>query len=331
MREPGKPQSRNCPNCGAELTGRYCAACGQEDHALSVPLHRLILDFLSDEFQFDARIWRTLHLLLFRPGRLTRDYLAGRRQRYIPPVRLYLFISIVFFLVVELLPTQVARLQVPSYELHPTAPHAATRVGSGVAATPGSARTLLLPGAATSIEGAVRARMKRTMQGAAPPKAERLHGFEAWLVAHSRAAKADPEQFRRRFIGNIPKVLFFLIPVFALLLKVLYLLRRRYYSEHLVFALHYHSVVFLNTLIIVLLTFGARSAPALLATIMRWGAGLLTLWIGLYVYPALHTTYADTWPRAIWRGSVLIFLYFFVAVVLGTLAAVAVTFAMTGP
>lgn len=328
---PQQHARRTCPNCGAELSGRYCAVCGQEDHPLSVPLHRLILDFLSDEFQFDARIWRTLHLLLFRPGRLTREYLSGKRQRFIPPVRLYLFVSIVFFLTVELLPSQVVRVQLPSYRLHPPAPRAATRTDKGLSTAAGSAPTAPSPAAATNIEGAVRSGLKQAMQGAAPVKATSVRGFEDWFITHSRAVKANPAQFRHRFVSNIPKVVFFLIPVFALLLKLLYLLRRRYYSEHLIFALHYHSVIFLNAFIMVLLSFGARSMPALPANVMRWGAGLLAIWTGLYIYPALRTTYADTWPRAIWRGSVLIFLYFFVAVVLGTVAAVAITFAMTGP
>ncbi|MGH8427563.1 MAG: DUF3667 domain-containing protein [Gammaproteobacteria bacterium] len=316
-----------CLNCGAEMEGRYCSACGQEEHSLAVPLHRMVLDFLSDQFQFDARIWRTLHLLLFRPGRLTREYLSGKRQRHIPPVRLYLFISIVFFLTVELLPAKLTQFQVPSYELHPAVPAAATAIGAAASNTAQRARRALSPGAATSLDSAVNSKLLQVMRGKSPAAINGVRHFEDWLVKHSLAAKANPGQFQREFWSNAPKVLFFLIPVFALLLQLLYLLRRRYYSEHLVFALHYHSVVFLNVLVIVLVSVGVRSAPALLASILHWCGGLLTLWTVLYIFPALHTAYADTWPRAIGRGLILGLIYG-IALLFGTAAAVMVTFAI---
>ena len=319
---------RTCANCGAALTGRYCAACGQEDHPLAVPLPRLILDFLSDAFQFDARIWRTLGLMLFRPGHLTREYLAGHRQRYIPPVRLYLFVSIAFFLTVGFLPAKFIQFKVPSYQLEPGAPTAATRTGGATAATAKAGARVPSPAAATNIGDAVRAGFAQALQKQSPQTAGHTRAFEAWLTSHSRVAKANPAKFRREFRSNFPKVLFFLIPVFALLLKLLYLLRRRYYSEHLIFALHYHSVVFLNGLAIVLLSLWASSVPAIPEHILHWVAGLLGLWTGFYIFPALRTAYADTWPRAIGRGVTLM-LFYMVALMFGTVGAVAVTFAMT--
>ncbi|MGH8273806.1 MAG: DUF3667 domain-containing protein [Gammaproteobacteria bacterium] len=317
---------KTCANCGATLYGSYCSECGQGEHSLYVPLPRLILDFLSDQFQFDARIWRTLRLLLFHPGRLTAEYISGKRQRYIPPVRLYLFISIVLFLTLELLPAKFILFGVPSDQFQTAAPRAAMQSGAAGSAAQRGSRTPS-PGSATNLRAAVKAGIQEAKRGQSPKVAKSTSEFETWLVTHDQAARAEPAQFRREFWSNVPKVLFFLIPVFALLLKLLYLLRRRYYSEHLVFALHYHSVVFLSALVIVLLSAGARSAPALLAGIMHWSAVLLTIWTGLYIIPALHTAYTDSWPRAFGRGMVLMFLYL-VAVFLGTVGAVAVTLAM---
>lgn len=309
-------RTRRCLNCDTELTGRYCATCGQEDHSLSVPLHRLVLDFLSDQFQFDARVWRTLHLLIFRPGWLTHEYLLGRRQRHIPPVRLYLFVSIVFFLVAGLLPSHASLNGVTpatgSYKASPAATPA--RVTSAASAT--------------SVGRAIAHAFSAASSGQAGVTAN--HGaLERWLETHVKAAAADPQGFSHRFRTNLPKVLFFLIPVFALLLKLLYLLKRRYYSEHLIFALHYHSVIFLLLLLIVLLLLGARASPPALATGVRWLCVALGIWAGIYLFPALHTAYSDTWPRALWRGTVLAFLYA-IALGLGTLGAALVTLAMTG-
>ena len=93
-----------CKNCGADITGRYCPACGQ--HAdVSIPsLHKLFVEALGDLYNFDSRLWRSLGLLLFRPGRLTREYLEGRRARYVPPFRLYVVLSLTFFFLLAVLP-----------------------------------------------------------------------------------------------------------------------------------------------------------------------------------------------------------------------------------
>lgn len=324
MNEPDQPPSpRLCPNCGEPLTGRYCAACGQEDHSLAVPLHRVILDFLSDQFQFDGRIWRTLHLLLFRPGRLTRNYLAGQRQRYIPPVRLYLFVSIIFFLVLGLLPVKMVQFGIGDLRNARIAvPGAATASAGAVQAGSRGA-----PVATTRLGAYIGNRIVESTRRRSPAAASASGPVLAWLQAHLRAAKSNPADFRRRFWGNMPKVLFFLIPVFALLLKILYVLRRRYYSEHLIFALHYHSVVFLDLLAVGLLTFGARIASAALGAALHGLAIFVGVWTVVYVFPALRTTYADTWPRAIWRGLSLMFLYW-IALAVGAAGAVMVTLAL---
>jgi len=311
---------RRCANCGTPLSGRYCSACGQGEHSLRVPLPRLLHDFLSDQFQLDARIWRTLRLLLFHPGRLTRQYMAGQRQRFIPPVRLYLFVSIVFFLVAGFLPARMAPVTL--------SPGGGAAPAAGGTASPAATGPSAPAASATAIGQAVQRALGPTTSRHAPATAATAGRAGRWLVMQGRSAAAHPRQFLRRFWSNLPKVLFFLIPVFALLLKLLYLLRKRYYSEHLVFALHYHSVVFLNLLAVVLLAMGARAAPAIAATALRWVAGVVGAWTALYLFPALRTAYADTWPRTVWRGSALMVLYV-IALVWGTIGAVIVTLAMT--
>lgn len=93
------PATRHCLNCGAELGGQYCGQCGQRATSRLISLWELIRDAFGDLFELDSRLWRTLVPLLARPGRLTRDYLEGRRARYMPPFRMYLVLSVVFFVV----------------------------------------------------------------------------------------------------------------------------------------------------------------------------------------------------------------------------------------
>jgi hypothetical protein len=88
-----------CLNCKSTLAGQYCASCGQRARSRLISLWELVSGAFGDIFELDSRLWRTLIPLFTRPGALTRDYLEGRRARYMPPFRTYLVLSIVFFLV----------------------------------------------------------------------------------------------------------------------------------------------------------------------------------------------------------------------------------------
>ena len=86
-------------NCGAALAGEYCAACGQRHEAHVHTLGHFLGEAFESITHADSRLWRTLGYLLVKPGRLTREFLDGRRARYLPPFRLYLVISLAFFLI----------------------------------------------------------------------------------------------------------------------------------------------------------------------------------------------------------------------------------------
>lgn len=91
-----------CANCGRRFVGTWCPDCGQEERDLDRSLRDFLRDLLSDLLAFDARIWHTAPLLVTNPGSLARDYVDGRRARYVPPVRLYVFLAAVFFTVLAL-------------------------------------------------------------------------------------------------------------------------------------------------------------------------------------------------------------------------------------
>ena len=101
MSEPAAqlPDHPDCLNCGAELRGQYCAVCGQRASGRLISLWELIRDAFGDLFELDSRLWRTIIPLLIRPGKLTKDYLEGKRARYMPPFRMYLVLSIIFFVI----------------------------------------------------------------------------------------------------------------------------------------------------------------------------------------------------------------------------------------
>ncbi len=94
-----------CPNCGRDLEGAYCAECGQKATALNPTFHDFLHDLTHELLHVDGKIFRSVRLLLTRPGFLSREYFAGRRARYIAPIRLYLIFSVVYFGVSALLST----------------------------------------------------------------------------------------------------------------------------------------------------------------------------------------------------------------------------------
>ena len=92
-------QSPDCRNCGTRLLGQYCGNCGQRSRGRLISLWELISDAFGDLFEIDSRLWQTLVKLMLKPGQLTHDYLQGRRARYMPPFRMYLVMSLLFFVV----------------------------------------------------------------------------------------------------------------------------------------------------------------------------------------------------------------------------------------
>src|SRR5258708_33618024 len=96
--------SPQCLNCGHEVQSRYCSECGQENTTYKVSLGGLLGDLFDELFQLESRLWRSLWHLVRYPGRLTREYNAGRRVRYTSPLRLYLLSSFLYFFTATVLP-----------------------------------------------------------------------------------------------------------------------------------------------------------------------------------------------------------------------------------
>lgn len=172
-----------CPNCGRAFRGRFCPDCGQEDQDFRRPLREVAREFLGDFLAFDARLWRTLAPLIARPGRLTRDFLEGRRVRYVPPLRLYVFAGFVYFTVMALTGGG------------PFAPRISSGGQSAVAGVSG-VQIEATPGPGTQAEG-------------------------RFLSQVDKAAR-DRRAFSRSLIGALSYAHFLLMPVFALLLKAFY-------------------------------------------------------------------------------------------------------------
>ncbi len=98
---PGKSTGRRCENCGAPLYGEHCYACGQPTKGLIRQFSSILGDFFDTVFDIDSRVLRTIGPLMLRPGYLSLEYFAGRRVRYVTPMRLFLFLSLVAFFTIH--------------------------------------------------------------------------------------------------------------------------------------------------------------------------------------------------------------------------------------
>jgi len=97
-------EEKNCLNCGNTVEERFCPKCGQENSVNRPSFHYLFSHFAEDFVHYDSGFWKTLKTLLFKPGRIIRDYLDGKRKTYMPPVKLYIFVSFLAFFIPYLLP-----------------------------------------------------------------------------------------------------------------------------------------------------------------------------------------------------------------------------------
>jgi len=263
------PRTLVCANCGAALSGEYCTACGQRHE----PHVHALAHFAGEAFESithaDSRLWRTLWFLLSRPGFLTREFFEGRRIRYLPPFRLYLVISLLFFLVANL-PEARSPLKAhasvdvdfgdtPVAERSQSLDEAAKVLESELAATPGAAQ------AAKAIRQRAAQEKAAAASGATIPKEglQDENGFTEFCDAFekpdaaanpnyaklhevcAKTAKDHGEALLKAIVHNIPRAMFIFLPLLALFMKVLYWRPKRYYVEHLLFLVHNHAFVFL--------------------------------------------------------------------------------------
>jgi hypothetical protein len=252
LNETLPPSALPCPNCGDEVEGNYCRICGQRktEHRASVPT--LLRDAFDDQFSLVTELPRTLHFLFTRPGFLTSEYAAGRIARYIAPLRLYLAASVIFFLALSFRASH-ARITVNGQPIAADSTHvgtaAAARDSIGNAFVDSLKRT---PDAQLNESQRCIKHAKVKTRFCTPSRT--LNDFMApRLVRLDSIPKAELATRMRSFlVQRTPTVIFLLLPVFALLLKLLYWRSRKYYAEHFVFSLHVHSFLFFVLTLVIL-------------------------------------------------------------------------------
>jgi len=328
-------EGSHCRNCDFALKGQYCSNCGQRARVRMITVWELLRDLFGDIFELDSRLWRSLVPLLFKPGHLTLEYLEGRRVRYMPPFRMYLVISVLFFLLVSFFsdsdgikivadddggPSVTATIGDDGADAEPdSGDDPAAKAGSRNTAEDSSPQ----PATVTDPAGA-----EPSLPAGEPPASGSENENDAakdpddeeekedcdldvdviqtglgWLDRRlteehieevCRQVRADNGATAiREFLRNIPTMMFFFLPLIALLMKFLYPLSKRYYVEHLLFFVHYHAFFFLA--LTLLMTTGyivdSLQAPESIASI---ATAILSIYIPVYLFMAMRRVYGQS-------------------------------------
>lgn len=286
-------EATHCHNCGAAVSYHYCALCGQETKLHVPSAGEFIHEFVGHYVALEGRLWKTLSYLLFKPGLLTAEYIAGRRVRYVEPLRVYLSMSILFFALLKIVGAPVGDLTLEPSEKKAVATAIANE---NKAETEANAREAQADARAAAKEKKAQSNTHlRKVNGLTPAQVEKFDAF--WLMSDKERAKL----LTKGFFSYVPYAMFCLMPLFALYLKLLYLGSGRRYGEHLLFALHTNAFAFAM--------FGLLIATSSL----DWGVltFAMLVWLVVYLPKAMRRVYGGSRLTTFLRWLVLSVLHIF--------------------
>ncbi len=351
-------KEKNCLNCGAVIPDRYCSHCGQENLETRESLGHLVGHFLSDITHYDSKFLTTLRDLLFKPGFLTREYFAGRRMSYLNPIRMYVFISALFFLVLFIRRNEEENANEPvASTANPVRQQLADSLRKSLALSsrPGaydSIRKQVISDLASSLDTPVSKKAKDESLGFSfngkslkftltedrynsvqeydsvqktLPDSSRNKGFMRWLIRTNIDLKARYGSRRElivteNFQHSIPKLMFVLLPLFALLIMLFYIRKKYYYTQHLIFSLHFHSFMFIllivRTLLIWLLPYW--EIPDILRLI---SLVVLFIYLGIALKNVYHQSKVVSFGKALG-----ISLLYFILLIISIMAVILFSF-----
>jgi hypothetical protein len=297
-----------CLDCGALLDGKYCTACGQRAQLRNLSMPSLAHDAIHELTDFDWRGWVTLRALLLKPGFLTNEFIHGRRTRYMPPFRLYLVLSLVFFVVLSFKPLDDVVVIDADVGGEPAGVVTGADREAIEEAMKDLERELGSEAAAAPKAEAAAKTAAAISQAVADPDSSMMAGAKCadmkwdapgkdWFEPKARSVcehlqGVSKRKFGRELARNVPKMMFLFLPLLAFVNLLLYAFRRRKYVEHLLFYVHFHAFAFL------LLTL-----QMLIGMILGWigvpvVGGLLafaaTIYLFVALFKAMRTVYGQS-------------------------------------
>src|SRR6266446_3308714 len=345
-----RPAITHCENCGAQLQGHWCAKCGQPAIDYRRSFRHVIADLLNEFLNWDSKFFATIALLLVRPWKLTNQFLAGHRVRYVHPLRLYLLASILFFFAanywaksIHLEPgklTSENRAEIEAaWEKQNLTPEQRAKVERALNManmSPEVAAIMAAKRKDTTPEEPATPQATPTSKETATPLVDSTPAFfqsgnpstpfEKWIETRAKEKIGEHgtnlQLFAKTLISNLPYMMLCCIPLFALVLKILYIRRLVFYIDHLIYALHIHSFAYLATILIILATIGLNRVAA--GAFAGWIIALLWLTFAVQIFLSIRRVYRQRWFISIFK-----FLFGGLAYLIVLAIALAATFFLT--
>lgn len=303
-----------CPNCGETEVGKYCPNCGQSNKNFNKPIKEILID-LFDSINLDIRLLNTLVPFFIKPGFLTEEYFKGRRKRYVPPVRMYMIFSILFFFLVQFTTSDEIKndfVGVNTNELDDSTEKKSDITEENQAA--------MIKSDSAQFKSFITSK-NLEKQDLETIKEETLNdtsktSWEKQLVVGGLNAAEKKEVFFDRFLNNLSYVLFLLMPFFALILALILWKSRLLYVHHLIFSINFHSFIFgISSLLIVLMKLFPDSISNFIVYLL-WG-------IPIYLMFGIKRFYKRTYTGAFFKTLGSLTLYsFIISIVLIVILAI---------
>jgi hypothetical protein len=267
------PTGTICRNCETQTVGRYCHACGQDVlSGQGQPIFQFIANLLDNAFAFDHKVWLTIRYLLFKPGFLSNEYRQGRIIRYVQPVKLFWMSTLIFF---ALLIWTIDANYKKNIQHQKQSENVQT----------------------TDTLSAATAEIPRTSE---------VKNLATVTMNGKNKMDISYYQIKDSLSTYIPYTAFLFIPIFALLLKLFFLRKKYFYMHHLIFAVHFHSFLWVmcSLLLIINFVFPNYEFP-------NWLNFIILLFPEIYLMLAFYCFYQ---PRrkwsVIWKSVAVTLLYF---------------------
>jgi hypothetical protein len=324
-------KEKNCLNCNAFIYGRYCHICGQENIEPKESFFHLINHFVEDITHFDGKFFSTLKDLLFKPGFLSREYLRGKRASYLHPIRMYVFTSAIFFLIffsfvhigengMEKVNRKQAKngIQVGKGfdEKYSGSDSSEDKITDSIVKVLDSAKHKNHGNSFVVIGDTIHANTIKeydSMQASLPP-GERDNWLKRIYERRSVRIKQnlqshDKELYKKLFnelVHSTPKMMFILLPLIALLLRLLYIRKKQLlYIDHAIFIIH----LFIAIYILWLFSYGLSYLGEVSGIrILNYLAGFMFFVIQFYEYKAMRNFYGQSRIKTILKYGIFNFI-----------------------
>lgn len=305
-------ENANCKNCETQFSGKFCPECGQSVRDYDKPFSFIFYNFVGDFFAFDIRFFRTFAALLFNPGFLTKEYFAGKRVKYAPPFRIFIFVSFILFLLLQIYTNRglTTILDSSFSENNILALDSTTLAISDSTLTKAIAEIDTTQNEVINLAdleafrdtkdlrqslSVLASTLETKLQEETDPK-KKLKLREYIRLCHS------PEQAMAKILEYMSWAFFLLLPIFALILKLFYFRRNRNYMHHLIFSIHIHSFIFIIFILNVSLYFIFNGDLSLITS-------LLLLSVPIYFVVALKKFYGQKTGKVIMKFILISFFY----------------------